>query len=164
MWGVRRDGSAPEMRHAVDMLTTPVCELFGMTHPVVQISCSCFRRDPDLARNTLRGTAHRGRHDELAHGARIDRCRRERSANRIDRNDTVTLVADPARFPSVVEVGAVRAEVVDEVDCHRARAEQTRNEVVGADQQPSSTVTGAHLELRSRLRSAFFRSEAQDWT
>jgi NAD(P)H-dependent flavin oxidoreductase YrpB (nitropropane dioxygenase family) len=23
------------MRHAVDMLTTPVCELFGMTHPVV---------------------------------------------------------------------------------------------------------------------------------
>src|SRR5262245_16683483 len=35
MWGVGRNRSVPEMRHAVDMLTTPLCELFGIIHPVV---------------------------------------------------------------------------------------------------------------------------------
>ena len=35
------------MRHAVDMLTTPVCELFGMTHPVV-LGGMGLGTDPDL--------------------------------------------------------------------------------------------------------------------
>ena len=57
----------------------------------------------------------------------------------------VALVADPALFPAVVEIGLVAAEVVDEIHRHRMMADQLGDHVLGAAQQGRGAVAVVHL-------------------
>ena len=64
----------------------------------------------------------------------------------------VALVADPALFPAVVEVGLVAAEMVDEVHRHRMMADELGDHVLGAAQQRRGAVAVVHLAGRRDAR------------
>jgi hypothetical protein len=57
----------------------------------------------------------------------------------------IALVADPALFPAVVEVGLVAAEVIDEVHRHRVMAYQLGDHVLGATQERRRAVAVVEL-------------------
>ncbi len=57
----------------------------------------------------------------------------------------VALVADPALFPAIVELGVLAAEVVDEIHRHRVMADQLGDHVLGAAEQRRSAIAVVQL-------------------
>ncbi len=78
---------------------------------------------------------HQAGHDEVGDVAAGELAGRKRRLDR-GRNDLrVALVADPALFPAVVELGVLAAEVIDEVHRHGMVADQPGDHVLGAAEQ-----------------------------
>src|SRR4029077_3892328 len=95
---------------------------------------------------------HQARHDELRDVAALALAGAQRRLDGRRHDLRIALVADPALFPAVVEVGLVAAEVIDEVHRHRMRPDQLGDPVLGAAQQRGGAVAVVHLAGRGHAR------------
>jgi hypothetical protein len=78
---------------------------------------------------------HQARHDEVGDVAALELAGGEAGLDGRRHDLRIALVADPALFPAVVEVGLVAAEVIDEIHRHRVMADELGDDVLGAAQQ-----------------------------
>ena len=98
---------------------------------------------------------------KCATSARLHAGLREQVRERRGHDLVVALVADPALFPRVVEVDAVAAIVIDEIDRAIGARNKFGDRLAFADQEGRRAVAGRQLERARRLGAPLFGGDDQ---
>ena len=104
------------------------------------------------------------RHGEMGDVGRLHVGGLEQIGQRRRHDLVVALVPDPALLPGVVELEALAAEVIDEIDGAAGVVDELRNHRAGADQQGGGAVARLQFQRARRLGSPFLRGHDEGGT
>ena len=126
----------------------------ALAHVRREIVTHLRRIDAALRRELLVELGKEARQDEVIDLASSNLRLLKKALDRLRNDARIALVADPALFPVIVELLALAAEVVDEVDRGRVGADQARSDVVLAHDESRTTVAELELLRRASARRA----------